>query len=1331
MNLLQDFKDKIFIEALQSFFKNLNVPVNEISTLPAQAIDIIGNNSVNEYINEVYPYGIVNDAIFEQNKTFDSLEQINSLKADYDGILLFGITLNPRENNLLPTRTQLADITRAFNRTFKFTPITIVFKYGHHIAIANSERYEYVQNWREGERIGKVSLLRDIDFTNVHSGHSRIIDNLRITKSGKYAVTNFQSLYKYWQDVLSVSILNKSFYNELSNWYFWAIQEVQFPNEPLRIDFNNDEAFDEALKEHKGKNVIRLLTRILFIWFIKEKGLIPEDIFDEKIIAKNFIDGFTPQKPEGIFANGKHSSKYYRAILQNLFFATLNQPRGKREFRIEGKHLNSTQLMRYKSYLKNPDEFIQLMELNVPFMNGGLFECLDKPHPEVKGIKGGDFIIYNDGFSDRNDNVLVVPDFLFFDADEEVDLSNEYGNSKFKNSKTRGLINILKSYKFTITENTPVDEDIALDPELLGKVFENLLASYNPETKTTARKQTGSFYTPREVVNYMVEESLITYLKNQLLYQEAGIIELGKTQIALFGNETKKSQLTIEHKIDESPFEGKEETLENMLRLLVAYNNINPFSEMIDVQKKIIKALDNCKILDPACGSGAFPMGILQKIVHILHKIDPKNTEWKQRQIERVNKAIEELELLDDVEAKEKSIQDLKNQIKDIESAFENNELDYGRKLYLIENCIYGVDIQPIATQISKLRFFISLVVDQKVDANKENFGIRPLPNLETKFIAGNTLIGINKPKAGQFTGSLFDKKEIKKLEKELKKVRHKIFSIKTPSIKRELREKDKELREEISLMLSDDYGNETARMLANWDPYDQNMATTFFDKEWMFDITNGFDIVIGNPPYIQLQKDGGKLAKMYEKQKFETFERTGDIYSLFYEKGIQLLNNNGVLCYITSNKWMRANYGASTREFFAQKTIPLLLVDFASIQVFETATVDTNILMLQNKVKHKNSEPKELFAARLNSDFNLSKHSLNDFVIENGYLMTSLSHNAWVVGEKDLYNIKEFVERQGVELIDWDLNINYGIKTGLTDVFIIPENLKNQLIQDDPKSAEILKPILRGKDISRWYPNFGNLWLIDSHNGVKSKNIKRIDVENNYKAIYSWFIKNKDKLIKRQDQGDHWTNLRSCAYIEDFNRPKIIYREITQNFDFVYDKNGEFYFIDTAWMIIGRNLKYLTCIFNSILFKYCFSDNFTDLGGNGRRLKKIFFQKIPIKKVTDEEEKPFSKIVDYLVALKKEKLENDIDKFIQVYFEQVANALVFEWYFKREFEDANLAIGRHINLLPELNEDEIIIHQLRKIYVFINQENHPIRQAVFSMLSIPQIELIMNANEI
>jgi adenine-specific DNA-methyltransferase len=183
------------------------------------------------------------------------------------------------------------------------------------------------------------------------------------------------------------------------------------------------------------------------------------------------------------------------------------------------------------------------------------------------------------------------------------------------------------------------------------------------------------------------------------------LIELGKSQVQMFGNETKKSQLSIEVKVDESPYKDKEEELDIMLHQLVSFNEINPFKDLPAVQIKIIQALDNCKILDPACGSGAYPMGILQKMVHILHKIDPNNTEWKQRQIDRVNRAIAELEQLDDAETKEKSIKDLKAQIDDIEASFANNELDFGRKLYLIENCIYGVDIQPIATQISKITF--------------------------------------------------------------------------------------------------------------------------------------------------------------------------------------------------------------------------------------------------------------------------------------------------------------------------------------------------------------------------------------------------------------------------------------------------------------------------------------------------------------------------------------------------------------------------------------------------------------------------------------------------
>ena len=937
MNTIHKFQTETFINALKAFFQELKVPVNYISDLPTSAEKLLSTtykeNDTFQMIKDVYSIGIIDDAAFEGLISIDTAV----IKSDYDGILLFGIDLKQRENDLLPTRSQLADIARAFNREYFYTPVVIIFKYGNYIAFANTERMQYKQEWREGEKVGKVTLLRDIDTSNVHSGHTRILQNLEISRSGKNAVNDFKSLYKYWQDVLSVSILNKVFYKELSNWYFWAINEVRFPNEPLQLDFDSLEKYDEALKEHKGKNVIRLLTRLLFIWFIKEKGLIPEEIFDEKEIASRLIDGFTPEKPEGIFADGKYSSKYYRAILQNLFFATLNQPRGERQFRSDGKHLNATQLMRYRSYLKEPDYFVELMESKVPFMNGGLFECLDKPHPTLKGTHGGDRIIYVDGFSDRADNEVVVPDFLFFDKDEELDLSKEYGSAKSKKEKTRGLFNILKSYKFTITENTPIDEDVALDPELLGKVFENLLASYNPETKTTARKQTGSFYTPREIVNYMVEESLIAYLKNEL------------------------SSMKIE-----------EQELNDKLHQLVSFSPVNPFEGNTTIQKQIIKALDTCKILDPACGSGAYPMGILQKMVHILHKIDPNNTEWKHRQIERVNEAIEKLEEINDPEYRNKTIKELNHQIEDIEAAFANNELDYGRKLFLIENCIYGVDIQAIATQISKLRFFISLVVDQKVDESKENFGIRPLPNLETKFVAANTLIGL--PNDTQ--GSLFDKKEVKHLEDELKKIRHKLFSVKTPSIKRELRLKDKALREEMQVALSEQFGNETAQLLAQWDPYDQNTSSPFFEKEWMFDIADGFDVVIGNPPYIDYRKIDSNIKKSLKKYKISNHSSMINLYNYFFESSFNVLKTNGIMAFITPQQYLILENCKGVRDLIRENTV-LTLSDFARVKIFDASTY-TFVSIFKKSKTTQNGKYIEFF------DINDFKNPLKQINVDN-----------------------------------------------------------------------------------------------------------------------------------------------------------------------------------------------------------------------------------------------------------------------------------------------------------------------------------------------------------
>jgi len=903
MNSIQLFNTQPFINALKALFKDLKVPMNYVADEPTTAKEILKDtykeNDSFQLIDDVYFVGMVDDAAFDGNKSLEA----DKIKSDYDGILIFGVTLKNRANGLLPTRSQLAEISRAFNREFYYTPVVVVFKYGNYLAFANTERLKYKQEWREGEKAGKVSLLRDIHIEKPHSGHERILAELQIPTTGTKKVDSFAKLYTYWQEVFSVNLLNKKFYQELSNWYFWATKHVAFPGEPIITDAHHKNTkLEDLLQAHRATNVIRMLTRLLFVWFIKEKKLIPEELFELDTLQKDILNEISPYHDNGLFSERNKDSIYYKAILQNLFFATLNCPiegdsldKRKRGFRGDGygTHRGIDYLMRYKQYFKNPDAFLEKLNAVVPFLNGGLFECLDDKFNNI----------YIDGFSDQmtKGEQLVVPDYLFFGVEEETDLSDIVGikDNKYKQAAVKGLINILKSYKFTITENTPIEEDVALDPELLGKVFENLLASYNPETKTTARKQTGSFYTPREIVNYMVDESLIAYLKNKL------------------------SSLQGEQLLDD-------ETLDKELHVLTSFDSKVPFTDNPELQREIISALSSCTILDPACGSGAFPMGILQKMVHILQKLDPKNKIWKEVQLEKARKESEAAFEIEDKQAREE-------RLLEINEAFDQsiNDSDYARKLFLIENCIYGVDIQPIATQISKLRFFISLVVEQKVNAEKDNFGIRPLPNLETKFVAANTLIGIEKD------SGLFETDEVKNLENELKIVRHKIFSLKSKERKIAWREKDKELREKLSKALKNQgLPLDAAEKLAGWDPYDQNASSPFFDAEWMFGIKEGFDIVIGNPPY--------KVESKADQIKYKGYStiNCGDLYAYFYEKSLKsLLKQNGALSFITASLFIKGLKFDSLRLFLEQN-LKLIALEVQGDKVFDNVQMPTAVLI-------------------------------------------------------------------------------------------------------------------------------------------------------------------------------------------------------------------------------------------------------------------------------------------------------------------------------------------------------------------------------------------------
>ena len=380
-----------------------------------------------------------------------------------------------------------------------------------------------------------------------------------------------------------------------------------------------------------------------------------------------------------------------------------------------------------------------------------------------------------------------------------------------------------------------------MDPELLGRVFENLLAAYNPETGATVRKQTGSYYTPRAIVDYMVEEALIATL-------------------------VQKCQ----------PTESNEEPWNKRLRYLFDYTHTyeDPKQRLDDSESKtVVRAISELKILDPAVGSGAFPMGMLHKLTLALRRLDPDNTRWETLQKER---AIQRTEVAFDTQDDEAR----REELVEIDETFKRyRDSDFGRKLYLIQNSIFGIDIQPVACQIAKLRFFISLAIEQEPEQDADNFGIKPLPNLETRFISTNTLIGLKAQ--GTLTSNT-----ARDLEQALSDNRERHFHATTRQRKRACKQKDEKLRSELATELKR-FGMpaDDAEKIARWDPYDQNATADWFDPKWMFSVTDGFDVAIGNPPYIQLQKEGGRLGNLYQDKGFDTFARTGDIYCLFYEK--------------------------------------------------------------------------------------------------------------------------------------------------------------------------------------------------------------------------------------------------------------------------------------------------------------------------------------------------------------------------------------------------------------------------------------------------------------
>ena len=888
-SILKKFVDEPLFDACAAMLNYLHISFNEVTRTPVP-FEGLYRNPLTKALQEIlvkventYFIGTVDEASLSGRAARQDESDVTTqaFEGKYVGMMIFAVDIKP---NQTLTRTELATLTRGFNRIAAAQPVVLFIKQGNRLALATCERSEYTQQWRDGEKLGKVSLLRGINCLQPHRGHIDILESI-----GDKAYPTFEELYKHWMQVFSSELLTRKFYSELSDWYAWAVQVARFPNDLATTE--DDEKFNH-------ESCIRLITRLIFVWFLKQKHLIPEEFFDENYIREHFIENFDPHDRQSLYYNAEES-KYYRLILQNLFFAMLNRPivpEGKdtpnnRRFRVKGNYHGMNpdyavnNLLRYEGDFKDGGaaEFLAMANSNVPFLNGGLFDCLDdKPKN-----------LYYDGFSERRESLeqLYLPDWLFFgeEVGKGIDLSQWYDDAKKRNVSARGIIDILKRYNFTIEENTPLDQEVSLDPELLGKAFENLLASYNPETKTSARKQTGSFYTPREIVQYMVDESLVAHLKR------------------ICGDE-----------------------LEPQYRSLLSYaTEETALNE--EQRRSIMQAIYNCRVLDPACGSGAFPMGVLQQMVHILRQLDPTNEMWKDFMIDI---AIDQSRKAFNAEEEEER----KARLADIEEAFNRdvNDPDYARKLYLIEHCIYGVDIQPIAVQISKLRFFISLVVDQNpTDDAAHNFGIRPLPNLESKFVAANTLIPV------EYDASLFESTEtILSLKESLKELNHAIFLAKRNIDKQRIKTKIKETRKALANAIEDTgfVNPGAAQKLADWDMFEQNTHADFFDAEWMFGVKGGFDIVIANPPYVVVPRTSEYLPYYITNQCYE-------LYAFFFEKSLGLLSTGGVLAFITASLYIKGLKFSSLRDHL-EKNSSLVSLNVVGDDVFENVQMPTAVFI-------------------------------------------------------------------------------------------------------------------------------------------------------------------------------------------------------------------------------------------------------------------------------------------------------------------------------------------------------------------------------------------------
>ena len=752
-------------------------------------------------------------------------------------------------------------------------------------------------------------------------------------------------------------------------------------------------------------------------------------------------------------------------------------------------------------------------EKEIPFLNGGLFTPQDDDH------KG---------------KILI---------DDEI---------------IKNLFETFELYNFTVDESTPSNIEMSIDPEMLGRVFENLLAEIDENTGDSARKSTGSFYTPREIVDYMVVESLKQYFKNNL-------------------------------KLDD-----------DLLDFM--FNSIEEASSNPELSKKteeILNAIHKIKILDPACGSGAFPMGILQRMFILIERIDPEHKYYKKTLLNSIP----------DEYARRK-----------FEEYAKNEQFDYAYKMKILKDCIYGVDIQESATEISRLRAFLSLIVEEKIDDTQDNRGIELLPNLQFQFITANSLVGLDM----ELDTDTLEGTQLNYFISQIQEISKETFSASTPKEKQQLENRFEALMEE--LQKNNWIEDKDKQLLSSYHPF-KNSSCEFFEPHIQFGIdkNKNFDIVIANPPYIDAETMtvlGLEDQRKYITTNYKYISGNWDIYMAFFEKGLSVSKN--ILCFITPDKWLSKKFGIKFRE---ECMIPKMnKIIHVGSKIFESATVDAIISLFVDKScmldTYIYDSKKQI----------IHKNTINKITIKSPYLIDSLFSD-------NHYLIEKIESKQDLPLRDFAECEN---ACATSDAY----NLQ-PFVKDNADYTTDMYKLINTGTIGKYYHKWGKKELTYLGTKIISPVVNKSEFHNNF----------------------------GKSYVRKAKNPKIIFKGLNL-LDVLIDFNGDI-LPGKSTLVICSNipniLKFLCGILNSKLTIFYIKAKYTSSSYcGGITFSRDMINALPIPKIEDIAQQPIIKLVDQILELKKDDPVADTSAL-----ESQIDTLVYDLY---ELTDDEIAIVENTN---------------------------------------------------